>query len=147
MKKVTNLFVLVVILALVLTSCTKDISGPVDLNFTEGKWNFDKSTVSSGIITLPYTTDYLKNEDGCAKDYIELLAGGVAKSGDYTSGCAFEQKTGTWSISGTNLVMSVAGSGIDGTFAIASLSATQLILKVEGNYEGKSGTLNLYFTK
>ncbi len=147
MKKFSNLFVLIVILVTVLASCTKDISGSVDLNFSEGKWNFDKSTVSSGIFTLPYTTDYLKNEDGCAKDYIELLAGGVAKSGDYTSGCAFAEKTGTWSISGTNLIMSVAGSGIDGTFAIASLSANQLILKVEGNYEGKSGTLNLYFTK
>ncbi|WP_310558244.1 lipocalin family protein [Flavobacterium sp.] len=147
MKKLSNLFVLIVILVTVFTSCTKDISGPVDVNFAEGKWNFDKSTVSSSGFTLPYTTDYLKNEDGCPKDYIELLTGGVAKNGNYTSGCAFEQKVGIWSTSGTNLIMSVAGSGIDGTFAIVSLSATELILKIDGTYEGKSGTLNLYFKK
>lgn len=147
MKKLSNLFVLIVILVTVFASCTKDISGPVDVNFAEGKWNFDKSTVSSSGFTFQYTTDYLKNEDGCSKDYIELLAGGVAKYGNYTSGCAFEQKVGTWSTSGTNLIMAVAGSGINNTFTIASLSATELILKVDGTYEGRSGTLNLYFKK
>lgn len=146
MKKIINLFVLVVILVSFFSSCTNDVNGPVDVKYAEGKWSFDKSTVTYGI-TFPYTIDYLKNENGCTKDYIELLAGGVAKSGDYTSGCAFEEKTGTWSVSGTNLIMSVPGTGIEGTFVIASLSATELILKVDGTYEGKSGTLNLYFKK
>lgn len=147
MKKLGILFALIFILGTVFTSCTKDISGPVDVNFIEGKWNFNKSTVSSSGFTLPYTTDYFKNEDGCNKDYIELLAGGITKYGNYTSGCALEQRVGTWSLSGTNLIIAVTGSSFNGTFEIASLSPTELILKIDGTYEGKSGTLNLYFTK
>ena len=147
MKKLSILFASVLILATVFTSCTKDISGPVDVNFIEGKWNFNKSTVSSSGFTLPYTTDYFKNEDGCSKDYIELLNGGVAKYGNYPANCALEQRNGTWSLSGTNLIIAVTGSSFNGTFEIASLSATELILKIDGTYEGKSGTLNLYFTK
>jgi len=147
MKKLSTLFVLVLVLGTVYTSCTKDISGPVDVNFIEGKWNFNKSTVSSSGFTLPYTTDYFKNEDGCSKDYIELLNGGVAKYGNYPANCVLEQRNGTWSLSGTNLIIAVAGSSFNGTFEIASLSATEMILKINGTYEGKSGTLNLYFTK
>jgi len=147
MKKLSILFVLVFTLGTVFTSCTKDISGPVDVNFIEGKWNFNKSSVSSNGFTLPYTTDYFKNEDGCNKDYIELLTGGIAKYGNYPPGCVLEQRVGTWSLSGTNLIIAVTGSSFNGTFEIASLSATELILKLNGTYEGKSGTLNLYFTK
>jgi len=147
MKKLSILFALVLILGTVFFSCTKDISGPVDVDFIEGKWNFNKSTVSSSGFTLPYTTDYFKNEDGCNKDYIELLTGGTAKYGNYTSVCAFEQRAGIWSLNGTNLNIAVTGSSFNGTFEIASLSATELILKIDGTYEGKSGTLNLYFTK
>ena len=147
MKKTSIIFLLTLILGTVFTSCTKDISGPVDLDFIEGKWNFNKSTVSSSGFTLPYTTNYFENEDGCNKDYIELLTGGIANYGNYSSGCTLEQRVGTWSVSGTNLIIAVTGSSFNGTFEIASLSATELILKIDGNYEGKSGTLNLYFTK
>ena len=132
---------------ILLTSCTKDITGPVDVNFIEGKWNFSKSTVSSTGFTIPYTTDYFKNEDGCNKDYIEFLAGGLVKYGNYPAGCALEKRDGTWSLNGTNLIIAVSGSSFNGTFEVASLSATELILKLNGTFEGKSGTLNLYFTK
>lgn len=147
MKKISVLFVLVFTLGTSFTSCTKDISGPVDVNVIEGKWNFNKSTISSSGFTLPYTTDYLKNEDGCPKDYIEILSGASIKYGNYPVGCVLEQKNGTWSVSGTNLIIAVAGSSLDGTFEIASLSEKELILQIDGTYEGRSGTLNLYFTK
>ena len=147
MKKLSVLFVLVFIIGSSFISCNKDISGPVNLNFIEGKWNFNKSSASSGGFTIPYSTDYFKNEEGCNKDYIELLAGGIAKYGNYTMGCALEQREGTWSLNGTNLIISVAESSFNGTFDIASLSATDLILQIDGTYEGKSGTLNLYFMK
>ena len=147
MKKLSTLFVFVLVAVTVFTSCTKDISGSVDVNFIEGKWNFNKSTVSSNGFTIPYTTDYFKNEDGCSKDYIELLAGGIVKYGNYPAGCALEKRDGTWSLSGTNLIIAVTGSSFNGTFDIVSLSATELILKIDGTYDGKSGILNLYFTK
>lgn len=147
MKKISILFVSILILGTVFTSCTKDDSGPVDMNFIEGKWNFDKSTATSGAFTIPYPTDYFKNEDGCSKDYIELIAGGIAKYGNYTAGCAFEEKSGTWTQSGNTITIYVTGTSFNGTFNVASLSSTKLLLKIDGTYSGKSGTFNLYFTK
>jgi hypothetical protein len=147
MKKICILFVLVFVLGAVFTSCTKDISGPVDVDYIEGKWNFNRSTATSGVFTIPYTTDYFKNEDGCSKDFIEFSSGSNAKYGNYILGCTLEQKSGTWSQNGNSITISVTGSSFNGTFDIASLSATELILKINGTYEGKSGTLNLYFTK
>ena len=147
MKKLSILFVLVFVLGTVFNSCTKDISGPVDVNFIEGKWNFNKSTVSSSGFTVPYTTEYLKNEDNCPKDYIEILSGASVKYGNYPVGCVLEQREGTWSVSGTNLIIAVTGSSLNGTFEIAKLDNDELILQIDGTYEGKSGTLTLYFTK
>lgn len=147
MKKTNILFLLVLILGTVLTSCTKDDSGPVDMKYIQGKWDFNKSTATSGSFTIPYSTDYFKNEDGCNKDYVELIAGGVAKYGNYTSGCAFEEKTGTWTQSGNTITISVTGTSFNGTFNVASLSASELLLKIDGTYSGQSGTFNLYFTK
>ena len=147
MKKIIILFLLAITLGTVFTSCTKDDSGPVDMNYIEGKWNFNKSTASSSGFTIPYSTDYFKNEEGCNKDYIELIAGGVAKYGNYSLNCAFEEKNGTWTQSGNTITISVTGSSFNGTFNVASLSATELLLKIDGDYAGNSGTFNLYFTK
>ncbi len=147
MKKITVLFVLALTLGTIFTSCTKDDSGPVDVNFLVGKWVFNKSTASSSGFTIPYTTDYIKNEDGCNKDYVEFITGGVVKFGDYKPSCTFEEKVGTWSQSAETITISVTGSSFNGTFKIASLSATELILKIDGTYAGKTGTFNLYFTK
>lgn len=146
MKKTSIIFFLTLILGTVFSSCTDD-GGPVNMNFIEGKWNFNKSTATSGGFTIPYSTEYFGNEEGCNKDYIELIAGGVAKYGNYTTACAFEEKTGTWSQSGNTITISVTDSNFNETFNVASLSATELLLKIDGSYEGKSGTFNLYFTK
>lgn len=147
MKKANIIFFLSLILGAMFASCTKDDSGPVDMNYIAAKWNFNKSTATSGAFTIPYSTDYFKNEDGCNKDYIELIAGGVAKYGNYISGCAYEEKTGTWTQSGNTITISVSGTSFNGTFNVASLSATELLLKIDGTYSGQSGTFNLYFTK
>jgi hypothetical protein len=147
MRKISILFVLALILGAVFASCTKDDSGPVDMNFIEGKWNFNKSTATSSGFTIPYSTDYFKNEDGCSKDYVDIKTEGVVKYGNYTAGCAFEEKTGTWTQSGNTITISVSGTSFNGTFNVASLSATELLLKIDGEYNGRSGTFNLYFTK
>jgi len=147
MKKISVLFVSIVVLVTFFASCTKDDSGPVDMKYIEGKWNFDKSTATSGAFTIPYSTDYFKNEDGCPKDYVELFVGGIAKYGNYKTACAYEEKIGTWSQSGNTITISVTGTSFNGTFNVASLSATELLLKINGTYSGQSGTFNLYFTK
>ena len=147
MKKSIILFLLALTLGTVFTSCTKDDSGPVDMNYIEGKWIFNKSTATSNGFTIPYSTDYFKNEDGCNKDYIELIAGGVVKYGNYSLNCVFEGKEGTWTQSGNTITISVSGTSFNGTFNVARLSATELLLKIDGTYAGNSGTFNLYFTK
>jgi hypothetical protein len=147
MKKTSIVFFLSLILGTLFSSCTKDDSGPVDMNYIAAKWNFNKSTATSGAFTIPYSTDYFKNEDGCNKDYIELVVGGVAKYGNYTTACAFEERTGTWTQSGNTITISVSGTSFNGTFDVANLSATELLLKINGTYSGQSGTFNLYFTK
>lgn len=147
MKKISILFVSILILGTFFSSCTKDDSGPVDMKYIEGKWNFDKSTATSSGFTIPYSTEYFKNEEGCNKDYIELLAGGIAKYGNYTTACAFEERMGTWTQSGNTITIIVTGTSFNGTFNVASLSASELLLKIAGSYAGKSGTFNLYFTK
>jgi hypothetical protein len=147
MKKSKKLFFLALILGIVLASCSKDISGPVDLNYLEGKWIFNKSTASYSGFTIPYTTDYLKNEEGCTKDYIEIYSGNSIKLGNYTPGCAYDEKIGTWSLDGNKVIISVLNSNLNGTFNVVSLSETELILTIEGTYEGKPGTINLYLNK
>jgi hypothetical protein len=147
MKKISIFFVSILILGMIFTSCTKDDSGPVDMNLIEGKWNFNKSTATSSGITIPYSTSYFKNEDGCTKDYIEILSAGIVKYGDYSLNCVFDGRDGTWTQSGNTITIVVTGSSFNGTFNVASLSANELILKIDGTYAGKSGTFNLYFTR
>jgi hypothetical protein len=147
MKRICTSVVCVLFFGFFFSSCTKDDSGPVDMSFVEGKWSFNKSTASSSGFTIPYPTDYIKNEDGCTKDYIEFVSGGVVKFGNYTTGCTFEEKSGTWAANGNTIDISVVGSSFNGTFDVASLSSTELLLKIDGTKDGKSGTFNLYFTK
>lgn len=146
MKKTLLLFFSVLVLGISLSSCTND-SGPVDMSFIEGKWLFNKSTATSSGFTIPYSTSYFKNEDGCDKDYIEFLSGGVVKNGDYADSCVFTLKEGTWSESENSLIIAVNDTSFNGTFVVSSLSATELILKIDGTYGGQTGTFNLYFTK
>lgn len=148
MKKIKRIIVAVFIMSVVLTSCTKD-EGPVDFNYLQGKWLFNKSQATSNGITIDYPTDYFKNEDGCPKDYIEILASAVVKNGDYPSSCTLNEKTGTWSENTTDntLTIVVPSSNLNTTFRVSSLSTTELILKVDGTLNGQSGTFTLFFNK
>lgn len=147
MKKIGVLLFSVLILGISFTSCSEDISGPVDMNLIVGKWLFNKSTATSSGFTIPYPTNYIKNENGCSKDYIEIISGGTVKFGNFSTSCTFEEKTGTWTQSGNSINISVSGSSLNGTFNVVSLNSNELILTIDGTYEGKSGTFNLYFTK
>jgi hypothetical protein len=148
MKKVCLLFVSILIFGTVFTSCTNEGgNGPVDISLINGKWNFNKSTATSSGFTIPYSTPYFKNEDGCTKDYINILSGGIVKYADYSLNCALIEKDGTWTQSGNTLTIQVNGSSFNGTFNVTTLTATELVLKIDGTYSGQSGTLTLYFTK
>ena len=148
MKKIVLVFVSVVIFGFVFSSCTKEGgNGAVDMSLVAGKWLFSRSTVTSSGITLPYSNPNLKNEEGCSKDFIQILSGDVVKNGDYSLNCVFTEKGGTWSQSGNTLNINVTGTSFNDTFDVTTLTSTELVLKINGTYSGQSGVLTLYFTK
>ena len=148
MRKISILLVSILILGSVFISCTKEGgNGAVDMNLIEGKWVFSKSTATSSGFTIPYTTPYFKNEDGCPKDYVDVLSGGIVKYGNYPVSCVLEGKDGIWTQSGNTITIYVTGTDFNGTFRVTTLTATELVLKIDGTYDGNSGTLTLYFTK
>ena len=148
MKKIVLVFVSVVILGSIFSSCTKEGgNGDVDMSLVAGKWLLSRSTVTSSGITLPYSNTNLKNEEGCSKDFIEILSGAVVKNGDYGLNCVFTEKTGTWSQSGNTININVTGTSFNDTFDVTTLTSTELVLKINGTYSGQSGVLTLYFTK
>lgn len=148
MKKIVLVFVSVVIFGSVFSSCTKEGgNGPVDISLVAGKWLFSRSTVTSSGITLPYSNPNLKNEEGCNKDFIEILSGAIVKNGDYALNCVFTEKAGTWSQSGNTININVTGTSFNDTFDVTTLTSTELVLKINGTYSGQSGTLTLYFIR
>lgn len=146
MKRLKVVLVAVFVMSFVFSSCTKE-EGTVDFKFVHGKWLFDKSTATSSGITIPYPTVLFKNEDGCSKDYIEILAGGNVKNGDYQSACVLSEKVGTWVQTENTLVIDVPASNLKETFTVTNLTANEMVLKIDGSVNGQSGTFSLYFTK
>jgi hypothetical protein len=103
MKKISVLFVTVVMLGLSFASCNKDDD---DNNSTssslEGKWNY--STVR---IELPGLSgeelDYESANLSCGKDFVEFKPKGVADLGYYSDDCKVVTNATTWSQDGSKL--------------------------------------------
>jgi hypothetical protein len=143
MKK-SILFASALVLGLTFTSCSKDEDGAV--GSVEGKWSYSKYSMTSGGITTP-EQDYMDNEAGCSKDYIELLASGVSNEGDYFgSDCALDITTGTWAQSGNTVTLSIPG---DDSLELTVVSVSSTKLKVKETYTdvGTTYTINLTLVK
>ena len=67
MKKISILFLS--LLAFAFSSCSDDGDSSVPATI-DGKWNFNKMSVTVNNVTSP-ELDYEGNEPGCMKDYIE----------------------------------------------------------------------------
>jgi len=121
---------LVSFVAIALFSCSKDDdSSSSSSSNIEGKWAFSKEgAIVSGNEVL---ADY-EHECTTKKDYIELVAGGVANDVYYPSDCVADVTTGTWTKSGNNVTMTVGG--MSQTAEIVTLNATTL--KVKYNESG-----------
>ncbi len=143
MKK-SILFASALVLGLTFTSCSTDEDGEV--GSVEGKWNFSTYTVTTSGITSP-VQDYDGNEPGCAKDYVELLASGVAKDGDYSGGdCELDITTGAWVQDGSTLTITVPG---DDVLELKVVSVSSTVLKVKETYTdgGTTYTVNTTLVK
>ena len=147
MKKISVLFVCASVLSTFLSSCSKDDDSPsTSSSAIEGKWNYNKLSYSQNGMTTP-EVDHPENEAGCTKDFVEFKAGGILNIGDYTTGCAFTQYSGTWTKTGNNLTASAPTLGMSETFEIVSVTATELKLRVTQTQAGITITFNESFTK
>lgn len=131
MKKVSILFASALVLGLSLTSCSKDEdNGPASL---EGKWNASKE--GSVIGGTEYLVDYMGNESGCSKDYVNLTSAGVFTDVDYDSTdspCEAFTSTGTYTRSGNNIT--VTADGYEDTVEIMNLTSSELKIKDADGY-------------
>lgn len=148
MKKLVLLLASIVIFGSGFSSCTKEGgNGPVDMSLISGKWLFSRSTATLNGITIPYTSSNFKNEEGCDKDFIELLPATIVTYGDYSLNCVFTAKEGMWSQKENTIKINVTGTSFNDTFDVTTLTSTELVLKISGTYSGQSGVLTLYFTR
>ena len=80
------------------------------------------------------------------KDYIEFVAGGVLKDGDYSgSNCELMISNGSWSKSGN--IITITSEGITMPLEIVSITSTALAVKYSETEEGLTLIINMTFTK
>ena len=121
------------IAALTFVSCSDDDGGssaPL-----EGKWYYSEEGVSAN--GQEVLQDYVDHQEGCEKDYIEFVEGGVFKDVDfYNTDCDTYMDETTWSRSGNTLTI---GTGEDAeTGTIATLNGSTLKLTVTETFEGQT---------
>lgn len=142
MKKISILFLS--LLAFAFSSCSDDGDSSVPATI-DGKWNFNKMSVTVNNVTSP-ELDYEGNEPGCMKDYIEFAAGGVLKDGDYSgSNCELTISNGNWSKNGN--IITITSEGITMPLEIVSITSTALAVKYSETEEGLTLIINMTFTK
>jgi hypothetical protein len=144
MKKIILLFIYVLSLMFAFSSCSDDSDSPEPATI-EGKWNFNKMSVTINGITSP-EIDYEGNEPGCLKDYIEFIPGGVLKEGDYYgSECALEIINDTWVKNGNKITVTLDGILIP--LEVVSLTSSSLVVKYSESQDGMTLIINLSFVK
>ncbi|MFD2909825.1 hypothetical protein ACFSX9_13890 [Flavobacterium ardleyense] len=105
MKKRISLFVSVLILALVSTSCSKDDDGPSG-NIV-GKWEFFKEGV---VVNNVESLEFSSYTDGCSKDFTEIREDGtLSTTFYYETNCLSEIIDATYTKSGNSLIISQGG--------------------------------------
>ena len=142
MKKISILFIS--LLALTFSSCSDDNDSSLATTI-DGKWNFNKMSVTVNNVTSP-ELDYEGNEPGCMKDYIEFVEGGILKEGDYSgSNCVLNTSSGTWSKSGNTIT--ITSDGITIPVEVVNLTSSILIVKYSETEDGLTLIVNMSFTK
>ena len=144
MKKIILLFIYVLSLMFAFSSCSDDSDSPEPATI-EGKWNFNKMSVTINGITSP-EIDYEGNEPGCLKDYIEFIPGGVLMEGDYSgSACALEIITDSWVKNGNTIT--ITSEGITIPLEIVVLTSSSLVVKYSESQDGMTVIINMSFIK
>jgi hypothetical protein len=143
MKKLSILFVSVLALGMSFVSCSKDDDNEVAAS-VEGKWNYTSAALVAKGIEVPFD-DFIDNQSGCAKDYIELKAAGVASSGEYSSDCKLTVDAGTWVKNGNTLTIVSDGESVP--YEVVSVTNSTMKLKISYNEGGVALTVIVTFVK
>ncbi|MET2996876.1 lipocalin family protein [Flavobacterium columnare] len=131
MHNLKNLFLVLSILLLGLSSCSKDDdSTPItSVASLEGKWQLTKE---GGIINnQEVLTDY-QHTSGCAKDYMEFLSGNITKEHYFKNpNCQETIDTGTWNKTNNSVVITFTNvpTPTNVNFEILELTSTTLKMK------------------
>lgn len=124
MKKLSMLLSFALVLGLSMTSCSSDDNGvSVSEEKLAGKWNFSTTKYSGGGVSTE-EEDYFGNQSGCSADYLQFNADGTLTEGDYFSGCDLGTSTGSWSLDGSEVSVTMDGSTT--VYKVSSISGTKL---------------------
>ena len=139
--------------ALALTSCSSDDnsgSTPASIN---AKQTPTKTVVKVGS-SQEIEEEYLNNEAGCDKDYVEFSATGSVFKDQYfykngSNVCTEDAATapGTWSKTDDTLIINSEESIYDGNFTIETLSNTDLVISFDTQAGANTVTTSYHFKK
>ena len=130
MKKLLILFLSVVTSGLLLTSCSDDDES-ASIN---GKWEFYQTGFSFG---GQEELELYEHSEGCNKDYLEFLGGGVLNDVSYFNNgetCEEFSDQGSWSKNGNTLTVTYDGESFTAT--IVTLDSTTLKISITEDFEG-----------
>jgi len=130
MKKLLILFLSIATSGLLLTSCSDDDES-ASIN---GKWEFYQTGFSFG---GQEELELYEHAEGCNKDYLEFLSGGVLNEVSYFNageGCEESSEQSLWSKNGNTLTVTIGGESQDAT--ILTLDATTLKIAITEDLEG-----------
>lgn len=130
MKKLLILFLSVATSGLLLTSCSDDDES-ASIN---GKWEFYQTGFSFG---GQEELEFYEHSEGCNKDYLEFLGGGVLNDVSYFNNgesCEEFSDQGSWSKNGNTLTVTYDGETYVAT--IVTLDSTTLKISISDDTGG-----------
>ena len=147
MKKIKALMFAFVLAGMTVVSCSSDDSSGSTAAI-DGKWNQVKTVfkASGGSITQNYEED----TEGCTKNYIEFVTGGVFNDVVYFKQggeCVESMATpGTWVKVDDELTINDGGF-LSGTYDIKKLSGSDLQLSTTNSEGGITATTTIFLKK
>lgn len=127
MRKITNSIILVLLVALLLPSCSKDEDGPDLSGDISGSWEYFQLGRRNGSAEslVPY-----QHQQGCNKDNVVFSASGTITTFFYDLGCELFTDNGTYTRNGANLVITESSE----TRSLEIKELTSTTLKVYETY-------------
>lgn len=142
MRKNNFLICMTIGTGLLLASCGSDDDGFE--RTIEGKWNYNKTIVTAQGGT-PVDQSYTGHENGCEKDHVEFIDGGVFRNvllnKDQNNNCVEDASQSNWSKNGATLTI---GADI---YQVTKLNGSELRYENTVNLEGVPVKVVKVFTK